>query len=211
MKLYDSQMAPNPRRVRIFMAEKGVSCDNEQLDIVKGENLQDDFLAINPRGMLPTLVLDDGTVIDETVAICRYVEETNPEPPLMGTDSVNKAHVEARQRHMEWDGLLGAMDAFRNAFPGFKERGLGGNVGTVNAIPELADRGKASLARFYSNLDTTLANQKYVAGDEFTIADITALCTIDFAAGAARTPMPDTLLNLKRWYQEVSNRPSAKA
>ncbi|MBM30096.1 MAG: glutathione S-transferase [Gammaproteobacteria bacterium] len=211
MKLYDSKMAPNPRRVRIFMAEKGIDCENEQLDIVKGENLQEEFLSINPRGMLPTLVLDDGTVIDETVAICRYIEETNPEPALMGTDAVNKAHVEARQRHMEWDGLLGAMDAFRNAFPGFKERGLGGSVGTVNAIPELVDRGKASLNRFYNNLDAALATQKYIAGDDFTIADITALCTIDFASGAARAPMPENLSNLKRWYQEVSERPSAKA
>ncbi len=211
MKLYDSKMAPNPRRVRIFMAEKGIDCENEQLDIVKGENLQEEFLSINPRGMLPTLVLDDGTVIDETVAICRYIEETNPEPALMGTDAVNKAHVEARQRHMEWDGLLGAMDAFRNAFPGFKERGLGGSVGTVNAIPELVDRGKASLNRFYNNLDATLATQKYIAGDDFTIADITALCTIDFASGAARAPMPENLSNLQRWYEEVSNRPSAKA
>mgnify|MGYP001161011868 CR=1 FL=1 len=211
MKLYDSKMAPNPRRVRIFMAEKGIDCENEQLDIVKGENLQEEFLSINPRGMLPTLVLDDGTVIDETVAICRYIEETNPEPALMGTDAVNKAHVEARQRHMEWDGLLGAMDAFRNAFPGFKERGLGGSVGTVNAIPELVDRGKASLNRFYNNLDAALATQKYIAGDDFTIADITALCTIDFASGAARAPMPENLSNLQRWYEEVSNRPSAKA
>ena len=211
MKLYDSKMDPNPRIVRIFMAEKGIDCENEQLDIVKGENLQEEFLSINPRGMLPTLVLDDGTVIDETVAICRYIEETNPEPALMGTDAVNKAHVEARQRHMEWDGLLGAMDAFRNAFPGFKERGLGGSVGTVNAIPELVDRGKASLNRFYNNLDAALATQKYIAGDDFTIADITALCTIDFASGAARAPMPENLSNLQRWYEEVSNRPSAKA
>ena len=193
------------------MAEKGIDCENEQLDIVKGENLQEEFLSINPRGMLPTLVLDDGTVIDETVAICRYIEETNPDPALMGTDAVNKAHVETRQRHMEWDGLLGAMDAFRNAFPGFKERGLGGSVGTVKAIPELGDRGKASLNRFYNNLDAALASQKYIAGDDFTIADIIALCTIDFASGAARAPMPENLSNLKRWYQEVSERPSAKA
>jgi glutathione S-transferase len=211
MKLYDNKMAPNPRRVRIFMAEKGVECDNEQLDIVGGENLSDEFLAINPRGMLPTLVLDDGTVIDETVAICRYIEETNPEPPLMGSDPVSKARVEARQRHMEWDGLLGAMEAFRNAFPGFKERGLGGNVGTVEAIPQLAERGKASLQRFYERLDADLANAEFVAGDEFSIADITALCTIDFAAGAARTPVPDDLENVKRWYAAVSSRPSAGA
>jgi glutathione S-transferase len=211
MKLYDSKMAPNPRRVRIFMAEKGVECENEQVDIVKGENLSEAFLAINPRGMLPTLVLDDGTVIDETVAICRYLEETVPQPALMGTDPVSKAHIEARQRHMEWDGLLGAMDAFRNAFPGFKERGLGGSVGTVHAIPELVARGKAMLNRFYERLDAELADSRYVAGDEFSIADITALCTVDFAAGAARTPVPEQLTNLKRWHAEVSARPSAGA
>lgn len=211
MKLYDNTHAPNPRRVRIFMAEKGVECENVQVDIVKGENLGEEFLAVNPRGMLPTLVLDDGTALDETVAICRYIEESHPTPALMGTDAKSKALVEARQRHMEWDGLLGAMDAFRNSFPGFKERGLGGNVGTVEAIPALAERGKASLGRFYSNLDEHLANSTFVAGEEFTIADITALCVCDFAAGAARCPVPDECTNVKRWHEAVSSRPSAKA
>ena len=84
MKLYDCEQAPNPRRVRIFMAEKGISCETEQLNIVLGENLGDDFLAVNPRGLLPTLVLDDGTVLDESVAICRYLEETHPEPRADG-------------------------------------------------------------------------------------------------------------------------------
>ena len=211
MKLYDSKLAPNPRRVRIFMAEKGVTCDNQQVDIVKGENLGEDFLAVSPRGLLPTLVLDDGTVLDESVAICRYLEETHPQPPLMGTDPVSKAHVEARQRHMEFDGLMSAAEAFRNAFPGFEARGLGGNVGTVDAIPELAARGKASVGRFYAALDEHLAKSQYVAGDTFTIADITALCTVDFASGAARSPVPDECANVKRWYAEVSARPSAVA
>ena len=211
MKLYDNTHAPNPRRVRIFMAEKGVSCENQQVDIVAGENLMDDFLAVNPRGMLPTLVLDDGSVLDETIAICRYIEESNPGNPLMGTDAASKAHIEARQRHMEWDGLIPAMDAFRNAFPGFSERGLGGNVGTVNAIPDLAARGKAMLARFYANLDAHLADNQFVAGDSFSVADITALCTIDFASTAARTPVPEECTNVARWHAEVSSRDSAKA
>ena len=198
MKLYDSKLAPNPRRVRIFMAEKGVECENVQIDIIAGENLTDDFLAINPRGMLPTLVLDDGTAIDETVAICRYLEEVHPEPPLLGTDAKDKAHIEARQRHMEFDGLLGAAEAFRNSFPGFAERGLAGNVGTVGAVPELVERGKASVTRFYEALDADLGNSEFVAGDTFTIADITALATVDFASGAARVPVPDDLSNLKR-------------
>jgi glutathione S-transferase len=193
------------------MAEKGIGCDKEEINIVKGENLTDEFLAMNPRGMLPTLVLDDGSVLDETVAICRYLEETNPEPPLMGTDPITKAQIDSQQRHMEWDGLLPAMEAFRNSFPGFATRGLGGNVGEVTAIPELAERGKKSLARFYANLDSQLASSTFVAGDSFSIADITALCTIDFAQAAARVPMPDDLANLQRWYAEVSARPSAKA
>lgn len=211
MKLYDSKQAPNPRRVRIFMAEKGISCETEELNIVKGENLSDGFLAVNPRGVLPTLVLDDGTVLDETVAICRYFEETHPNPPLLGTDALSKAHIEARQRHMEFDGLLGAAEAFRNSFPGFASRGLGGNVGDVPAIPELADRGKATLRRFYSTLDEHLAGSRYVAGNQFSIADITALCAIDFASGAARVPVPEECANIRRWHEEVSARPSAQA
>ena len=211
MKLYDSKLAPNPRRVRIFMAEKGATCENVQIDIITGENLGDEFLAVNPRGLLPTLILDDGTVIDETVAICRYFEETTPEPPLMGTDPVSKAHIESCQRHMEFDGLLGAADAFRNSFPGFASRGLGGNVGTVEAIPALVERGKATVSRFYESLNEDLGKSKYVAGDAFSIADITALCVVDFATGAARVPVPETCENLKRWHEEVSARPSAQA
>ncbi len=211
MKLYDTTGAPNPRRVRIFMAEKGIHYDKQELNIVKGENLKPEFLAINPRGLLPTLVLDDGTVLDETVAICRYLEETHPNPPLMGTDALTKSRIEARQRHMEWDGLLPAMDAFRNSFPGFSSRGLGGNVGEVKAIPELAARGKASLARFYSRLNDYLADHTWVAGDDFSIADITALCTIDFAKGAARVPVPEECTHVKRWYAAASGRSSATA
>ncbi len=211
MKLYDCEQAPNPRRVRIFMAEKGISCETEQLNIVQGDNLGDDFLAVNPRGLLPTLVLDDGTVLDESVAICRYLEETHPEPPLMGTDAVSRAQVESRQRHMEFEGLLSAAETFRNAFPRFSKRGLGGNVGEVDAIPALVERGKASLLRFYNRLDAHLGQSRYVAGDEFTIADITALCAVDFASVAARVPVPDNCENVARWHAEVSARPSARA
>lgn len=211
MKLYDTTGAPNPRRVRIFMAEKGVECEKVELNIVKGENLSDEFLAVNPRGMMPTMVLDDGTVIDETVAICRYIEEAHPEPALMGTDATHKAQVEMRQRHMEWDGLIPAMESFRNSFPGFSSRGLGGNVGEVAAIPEMVERGQASLIRFYESLDAYLADNEFVAGDSFSIADITALCTIDFAAGAARVPIPESCTHVLRWHEAVSSRDSAKA
>ena len=211
MKLYDSEQAPNPRRVRIFMAEKGISCETEQVNIVLGENLSDAYLAVNPRGVLPTLVLDDGTVLDESVAICRYLEETHPEPALMGTDALSKAQIEARQRHMEFDGLFSAAEAFRNAYPRFAKRGLGGNVGTVDAIPALVERGKASILRFYNRLNEDLGGSRYVAGDAFTIADITALCAVDFASMAARVSVPESCENLARWHAEVSARPSARA
>jgi len=211
MKLYDCEQAPNPRRVRIFMAEKGISCETAQLNIVQGDNLSDAFLAVNPRGLLPTLVLDDGTVLDESVAICRYLEETHPEPPLMGTDAVSKAQIESRQRHMEFEGLLAAAETFRNAFPRFSKRGLGGNVGEVDAIPALVERGQASLLRFYNRLNAHLGQSRYVAGDEFTIADITALCAVDFASVAARVPVPEDCENVARWHADVSARPSARA
>lgn len=211
MKLYDSKLAPNPRRARIFMAEKGIDCDTVQVDIIQGENLSDDFLAINPRGVLPTLVLDDGTVLDESVAICRYLEEIQPQPPLMGTDPVSKAHIEARQRHMEFDGLMGAAEAFRNSFPGFANRGLPGSAGAVDAVPALVERGSNTVRRFYQRLNEDLGESEFVAGDIFSIADITALCVIDFAAGAARLPIPDDCENLKRWHAAVSARPSAAA
>ncbi len=211
MKLYDTNMAPNPRRVRIFMAEKGITCETEQVDIIKGENLSDEYLAVNPRGLVPTLVLDDGTVLDESVAICRYLEETQPEPPLMGSGAVDKARVEARQRHMEFDGLQGAADAFRNSFPLFSSRGLPGSGGAVDAIPELAERGKGRVERFYRRLDEDLGASPFVAGEAFSIADITALCTVDFAVAAARIPIPDDCENVKRWHARVSARPSAQA
>lgn len=211
MKLYDSTLAPNPRRVRMFMAEKGVDYENIQVDIIKGDNLNESFLSINPRGLLPTLVLDDGTVIDETVAICRYIEEMHPEPALLGTDAISKANIEARQRHMEFDGLLAAADAFRNSFPGFSSRGLAGNAGSVDAIPALAERGKNAMLRFYESLNAALDDSAFVAGETFSIADITALCTIDFAAGAARVPIPDQCSNVQRWHANVSSRPSAEA
>ena len=211
MKLYDTALAPNPRRVRIFLAEKGIECENVQINIVAGENLSDEYLKINPRGLLPSLVLDDGTVLDESVAICRYLEELHPDPNLMGSDPISRSKIEARQRHMEFDGLSNAADAFRNAFPGFKKRGVSGNVGEVDAIPDLADRGKLLVARFFKELDEYLADSRYVAGNEFTIADITALCTTDFATTAARIAFPDDCENFKRWHQEVSSRPSASA
>lgn len=209
MLLYDQQNAPNPRRVRIFLTEKGLTYDRTQINIVQGENLSTEFLKINPRGRLPTLVLDDGTVLDESVAICRFIEELHPEPPLMGSDALSKARIEARQRHIEFDGLLPASEVFRNAYPRFTTRGIGGNVGPITAIPDLVDRGKKLMSVFFAGLEAELCESRYVAGADYSIADITALCTLDFATTSARIPFPQHCPAIRRWYQEVNARPSA--
>ena len=209
MKLYDCQMAPNPRRVRVFLAEKGVDIPKTEVSIIEGDNLKPEYLAVNPRGLLPTLELDDGNRIDETVAICRYIEETQPEPNLMGRDALEKAQIESWQRHMEFDGLNPTGEMFRNSFDPFKNRGLPG-LENVQAIPELAARGKAGVERFYERLEQRLSQSAYIAGERYTIADITALCVVDFAS-FAKMGIPEANTNTKRWHADVSSRPSAKA
>ncbi len=210
MKLYDCQMAPNPRRVRIFLAEKGLDIPKVEVSIVDGENLKPDYLKINPRGLLPVLELDDGTLLDETVAICRYIEEVHPEPKLMGEPGLDKAVVESWQRHMEFDGLASVGETLRNSFPPFKNRGLPG-VTDVAAIPALVERGTAGVKRFYARLEQRLGETEYIAGNKYTIADITALCVMDVAVNMLKMEIPAEDTNTKRWYAAVSARPSAKA
>ena len=209
MKLYDFKMAPNPRRVRIFLAEKGIDIEMPQVDIPSGENLRPEFRAINPRSLLPTLVLDDGTVIDESVAICRYFEEGQPEPNLMGADAKSKAVIESAQLHMEWDGLASVAEAFRNSNPTFANRSVSGTDG-VPAVPGLVERGRASVARFFTALNETLGNSEFVVNDSFTIADITAFCTVDFAKWI-QIRAGDEHPHIRRWFDQVKARPSASA
>ena len=209
MKLYDFAGAPNPRRVRIFLAEKGIEVPTEQVDLRARAQHAPEFVARNPSATVPVLELDDGTCIAESVAICRYFETLQPEPPLMGEGPRERALVEMWQRRMEIDGLMAAAEAFRNATPGFKDRALAGTA-PVAQIAELAERGRARTGRFFRFLDEVLAECDYVAGERFTIADITALVAVDFAAWSKLTPGPE-LENLADWHQRVSARPSAKA
>ncbi|MGQ0530301.1 MAG: glutathione S-transferase family protein [Panacagrimonas sp.] len=202
-------MAPSPRRVRIFLAEKGVTLETVQVDLMNGENLKPDFLRISPRGTVPVLLLDDGTCIDETVPICRYIEELYPDPPLMGTDARSRALIATRVRHIEWDGFLPGAEAFRNASPAFADRGIPGVTG-VPAIPELAKRGRAGLSRFFGRLEAMLTDSDFIAGDQFSIADITGLCVVDFARWV-KLGVPESHTHTRRWYEQVSSRPSAKA
>ena len=210
MKLYDMQRAPNPRRVRIFIAEKGLDIPKVEVDIPREENLKEDFQKINYRGLVPVLELDDGTCIDESVAICRYLEELYPEPNLLGTDALSRAQIESWQRHMEFDGFLSVASVFRNTFPLFSERGVPGRPAGFKAIPDLAKRGRAQYALFLEDLNNRLGDCEYIAGDKFTIADITALVTVDFGK-FTELNVPAEHKNIQRWYARVSSRPSAGA
>ena len=202
MKLYDSAMAPNPRRVRIFLAEKGIEVPVEQVDIGKADNRKPPFLAKNPLGGVPVLELDDGTYIAETIAICRYFEEQQPEPALFGTDAKDKAVVEMWRRRMELEVAVPIMQTFRNTHEFFKGR-----------IPQVAEWGEVmreAATKRLEWLDSVLADREWIAGDRFTIADITAMVGIDFGR-PSKIRIADDQKNLTRWHEAASSRPSAKA
>ena len=202
MKIYDSQTAPNPRRVRVFLAEKGIQVPYEQVDIVKAANRQPDFLKKNPMGTLPVLELDDGTLIAESVAICRYFEEQKPDPPLMGVDGRDRAIVEMWQRRMELELLLPVAQAFRNRHDFFK--------GRIPQVPEYGEVCKQAAISRMAWLDGVLGDRKFIAGDRYSIADITAMIGVDFGRVSGIRIQPEQK-NLARWHEEVSSRPSAKA
>ena len=209
MKLYDCTTAPSPRRVRIFLAEKGVAVPLVQVDLRHGEQLGAAFRAINPEVTVPVLELESGTRIADIVGICRYFEETHPAPPLMGVDAEDKAVVESCQRWCEREGFYAAMEAFRNATPGLKDRALPGPE-NYPQIPALAERGGARLQHFFARLDIRLRANEFVAGARYTIADITALVSLDFA-GWMKVKPPPSLEALAHWYERVGARASAKA
>lgn len=211
MKLYDCAMAPNPRRARIFLAEKGITLPTVEINIVDGENLGAAFLAINPHGLLPTLELDDGTRIDEVMAICRYFEALQPHPPLLGRNPKEIALVEARQRKMEFDGMIAGSEVFRNQHEKFAQRSIPGGGGeAIPAIPALVARGSQSLARFFKWLEIYLSESEFVAGELYSMADITALCAVDFVAWV-KFAIPADNIRTHAWYRKASARPSATA
>lgn len=203
------RVAPNPRRVRVFLAEKGIEVPTVEINIRTGENLQPGFLAINPRGVLPTLELDDGTVLDESTAICRYFEALQPEPALFGRTALEIGLIESWNRRIEFDAGQAVIDAFRNSYPPYADRAVPGRSGTP-AIPALVERGRARLAEFFPFIDRRLGEAEFVAGAGFSFADITLLCIADFAR-ALKMPVPEDMPNFQRWHAAVSARPSAAA
>ena len=202
MKLYDSKAAPNPRRVRIFLAEKGIEVPTVQVDLGKGETRSAEFLAKNPLGGVPVLELDDGTEVAESVAICRYFEETHPNPPLMGTNAKDRALVEMWQRRMELELFRHVTGCFQNTHAFFQ--------GRIEQVPAYGEVCRTNGRKRLAWLDRELAGRPFVAGERYTIADITALCAIDFGRVVDIRIAPEQS-NLLRWYEAVSSRPSAKA
>jgi glutathione S-transferase len=203
MKIYDFALAPNPRRLRIFVAEKGLKIPIEQVDIFTGQNRTPEMLAKNPAGGLPVLELDDGSHLAESVAICRYIEGLHPEPNLMGKDSREQAEIEMWNRRVELGLLSAAGRAFQHTNELFKAR--------LKQMPEYGETQREATKQQLQWLDAQIGNKPFLAGDRFTIADITAEVAVDFAAQAAGVPLDPALKNLTRWHQSVSSRPSAKA
>lgn len=203
MKLYDFARAPNPRRVRIFLAEKGIEIPTEQVDLGTLQQKTPEFTAVNPMQRLPVLVLDDGTIVAESIAICRYFEALRPEPPLFGRGALEVAMIEMWQRRMELNFLGPVAAVFRHLHPAMKEM-------EVPQVPDWGEANKPRVGEFLEFLDRELADRLFVAGDHYSVADITGLVGVDFLK-PARMAVPDTLRNVHRWYGQVAARPSARA
>jgi len=208
MKLYDAQ-APNPRRARIFIAEKGLDIPTQELSIMDGENLTPEYKAKSRFGLIPALELDDGMVLTEVPAICRYLESKHPEPNLMGRDPIEIAQIEMWERYCEMSGSQAVGEYFRNGFSKLDDRGLPGITG-IPRIEALIDRGKRRLASFYEVIEQRLGESEYLASDRFTLTDITGLCAVDFAQ-MVKLGIPEAHRNTKRWHAACSARPSAAA
>jgi glutathione S-transferase len=210
VKLYQSKGSPNSRRVRIFLAEKGISMPLVPVDLGAKEQFSEAYTKINPRRVVPTLVLDDCTVIGEVPAIQRYLEEIYPEPPLLGATPKTRAQVAMWDRRVEMEGFASVMEAVRNAVPGLKSRAIAGPH-DYEQIPALVQRSRKRVVNFYADFNARLADAPFIAGDEFSVADITGLVTVDFATKAADLLIGDEHAALKRWYDSVSARASMGA
>ena len=202
MKLYTFDPAPNPRRLALFMQYKGIEIETRQIDLMAGEQFSDDFRNINPECTVPALVLDNGAILTQVIGICTYLEELHPQKPLMGTTALEKAQV------ISWDhklflGLIMAVACMlREAGDAFAERALPG-PGKIVQIPELVGRGLEQLRQGLPELDTHLASSTWMTGDNFTLADIDLLASIDFMAWVKQS-VPDECTHLKAWYERAS-------
>jgi glutathione S-transferase len=207
MKLYTWGPAPNPRRVRMFVAEKGIELPVE--DVGERAELKAEFLSRSTHRLAPMLELDDGTLLGEAAAICRYLEALHPQPPLFGRDPREAALIDMWERKSEFEGLQAVAEVFRNTLPVFEDRGLGGYDVAIPQIPALIERGKLRVNAFYRKLEAQLAGHTFVVGDALSMADITALCAVDFGR-RMKIEIPQACVQVRGWHARLLERPSAK-
>ena len=208
MIFYDCNTAPSPRRARMFIAEKGIEIETRNIDLGKAEQLSPEFLAVNPRATVPTLVTQGGQVLGENIAIAAYLEEVFPDPPLMGEGAEEKASVMLWNAMSETQGGWAIAEALRNAHPAMKGRALPGPE-NYEQIPELAERGHARVGVFFDLLEQRLQESPYLASGRFTFADITAFVFCDFARVVKRS-LPEGHTAARDWFARIQERPSAK-
>ena len=206
MIFYDCLTAPSPRRTRVILHEKQVPHEVVHIDFAKSEQLSDEFKLINPACTVPALKLDDGTVLTEHSGIAAYLESAFPNPPLLGTTDVDKGLIASWNSKIEFEGLYAIAEALRNSSPMLKGRAITG-PNNYQQIPELAERGLARLAVFFDNLNTHMQGRKFVATNEFSIADISAVIAIDFARIVKAAPN-EQHENLIEWRASLADRPS---
>ncbi|MBV1883914.1 MAG: glutathione S-transferase [Pseudomonadales bacterium] len=209
MKLYDYPKAPNPRRVNIFVAEKGIEIERVMVDLGTGEQLKPEYREKNPACDVPMLALDDGTYISQIRGIVHCLEALYPDVPLLGKTPSEKGLIEMWEHLAFMDGLLAVAEVFRNTSKGFVDRAVVGPYGYPQS-PELAERGRLRIANFYTAFDSRLADNEYVAGDAYSMADITAFVVCDFAKWI-KSSIPEDCANLLAWYDKISQRPAVLA
>lgn len=208
MKMYEWDFAPNCRRVRMFLLEKGLDIPKEEC-ITPSISLKDPYLDYYKHAMVPMLELDDGTQIGEGLSIWTYLEMMHPEPPLMGTTPLEKAMTLAWERRAYDEGMIGHAEIFRNMHPKFVDRGLPGHRDPIPQIPALIERGKLRVERFHRRFNEQLSKNKFVAGDRFTVADITTICVVDFGH-ALEMKIPDGCPRVQSWYDRMQERESVR-
>ena len=209
LKLYDCTPAPSPRRARMFLAEKTIDYENIQVNLKTAEQLGEAFRAINPRCTVPALVTPEGDVFAENAAIAAYLEATHPEPSLLGTDATSKATIAQWNWRCEFEGLMAVAEVLRNSYPSMKDRAMTGPV-NVAQLPELAERGRMRLGWFMGTLNARLKDNEFVGGDSYSVADITATVTVDFAEWVKVFPK-DKHTALKDWHERMKARPNYEA
>lgn len=198
MKLYTYDPAPNPLRLQLFIQYKGINIDTEQVDLMQGEQFCEDFKKINPLCTVPALLLDDGQLLSETIGICNYLEAMFPEKPLLGSSALEKATILSWDHRLFLEGLLPIAEIFRNGNEHFAKRALPG-ADSIEQIPQLVARGEHLLQLFWGKMERTLADNNYVAGKQFSIADIDLLAIIGFA-GWVQQSVPNECDNINAWH-----------